>query len=101
MAAFPNFVPTFGGGAVLTAAGTSSFATMAAFDPDVRLYNAATVPVYVRWGVAANGTVTAGATDLALAPGAIEVFSKGKADTIAVLSSGASGSVYAITGNGA
>lgn len=65
-------------------------------DNIVRLYNAGTTTMFVRWGTTAQ---TAVATDLAIAPGAVENFFKANATRLAAISTG-TGTLYITTGNG-
>jgi hypothetical protein len=63
----------------------------------VRLYNSTTGTVFVRWG---SGAQTAVTTDMALAPGGVEVFDKGAASTLAAIMSSGSGTLYISVGSG-
>jgi hypothetical protein len=63
----------------------------------VRLYNAGSVPVFVRWASTAQTAVT---TDLALAPGAVELFSKSFATRMAAITASGSATLYITTGIG-
>lgn len=72
--------------------------TLNATDPVVRLYNSTTGQVFVRWGTTAQTAVT---TDLCLAPGAVETFSKANATRLAAIMSSGSGTLYITTGQGA
>jgi hypothetical protein len=63
----------------------------------VRLYNAGAVTVFVRWGGTAQTAVT---TDLALAPGAVEIFHKGSGTRMAAITASGSATLYVTTGIG-
>lgn len=63
----------------------------------VRLYNSTDGVVFVRWGTGAQTAVT---TDMALAPGGVEVFDKGSANTLAAIMSSGSGTLYISVGSG-
>jgi len=90
------FIPT--SSTSISATGTSASATIRFDAPQVRLYNSGTVAVFVRWG---NGSQTAVATDMAIAPGAIEVFGKQGADTLAAITGGTAATLYITSGTGA
>lgn len=73
------------------------------------IYNASTVAVAVKTGLASAGTVTAvfpapaAPGDLVIPPGSIQIFSKGfPSDTIAIIGAagGGSGNVYITPGEG-
>jgi hypothetical protein len=81
----------------IAAANTSTeITTLAGSDNIIRLYNATSAAVQVRWGTSAQ---TAVATDLCLAPGAVESFFKANATRLAAISTG-TGNIYITTGNG-
>jgi len=64
----------------------------------IRVYNAGTVPVHIRWGV---GAQTATTSDMRVAPGTIEIFYKGTAaDTVAVITDAGSASIDITPGLG-
>jgi hypothetical protein len=63
----------------------------------VRLYNSGSVTMFVRWGSSAQTAVT---TDMALAPGAVEVFHKANATRLAAITASGSGTLYISTGIG-
>jgi uncharacterized PurR-regulated membrane protein YhhQ (DUF165 family) len=71
--------------------------TLSATDNIVRIYNAASAAAFVRWGTTAQTAVT---TDMAIAPGATEAFTKNNATRIAAILASGTGSVYITTGNG-
>jgi hypothetical protein len=71
--------------------------TLSASDNIVRIYNGGTGVVFIRWGTTAQ---TAVATDMAIAPGAVEVFTKNNATRLAAIASSGSGTLYITTGNG-
>lgn len=86
----------------LSATTTSSSASFTAATgvlvTQMRVYNAGTDLVFIRWGV---GAQTAVATDTPIPSGAIEVFNKGLADTVAVIASTGTATVYVTAGEGA
>lgn len=64
----------------------------------LRFYNAGTAIAFVRWGVGAQTAVT---TDMPVAPGTIEVFSKAyEADTVAAITAAGTATVYVTAGRG-
>jgi hypothetical protein len=65
--------------------------------PQIRVWNEGAVKVRICWG---KGPQTCTTADLALAPGAIEVFTKGDADTIALLTASSSAVVNITPGTG-
>lgn len=65
---------------------------------ELRVYNAATAVAFIRWG---TGAQTAVNTDMAIAPGATEVFYKGYSNNVAVILASGTGSVYVSAGEGA
>jgi hypothetical protein len=80
----------------LTVSGTSAeVTTLSATDNIVRLYNSGTAVCFVRWGTTAQTAVT---TDLAIAPGTVEAFTKNNATRLAAI--GTSGTLYITTGTG-
>lgn len=65
----------------------------------VRIYNAANVMCFVRFG---RGSGTAAVTtDMPIAPGSVEVFKKGRSDYVAAITASGSGTVYITAGDGA
>ena len=65
----------------------------------VRVYNSTSVIVFVKFG---TSSVTAATTDMPIPPGGVETFQIGPAVTsIAGITSGTSGTLYATTGMGA
>ena len=74
-------------GSVITIAATTASASAALADPQkragsIRVLNAGSSDVRVRWG---NGAQTAVATDMRIPAGAVEVFTKANADTVAAI----------------
>jgi hypothetical protein len=94
-----TFLPKSGGatGASIAAATSSASTGVDGTCPQVRLYNSGSVIVYVRWGKSAQ---TATTSDMALAPGSVEVFSKQDADTIAAITSAGTATLYITSGHG-
>jgi len=67
-------------------------------NPDVRIYNAGTVPVFIVFG---DSTVTATTARMPIPPGAVEVFTMGaQATHMAGITASGSAVVYATTGRG-
>lgn len=91
------FVPTPGTSTSIAATGTTASAALSATSPQVRVYNSGTVAAFIRFG---KGAQTAVATDMALAPGAVENFGKLDADTIAAITGGTAATIYIISGTG-
>jgi hypothetical protein len=91
------FTPKLASATTAAPAGSSASASLASECPNVRLRWAPTdgsSAAQVRWG---KGAQTAVAADMHLAAGAIEVFGKGDADTLAVLGTG---TLYIVCGTG-
>lgn len=93
----PVAFDTTGATKTLSGSTNSSFVTLLS-QRQIRFYNAGSVPVFVRWGVGAQTAVAA--TDMPIAPGAIEVFSKGDADTLAGITASGTATVYITAGDG-
>jgi hypothetical protein len=89
------FLPKFASAKSLSVSGSSGSTTLASDCPQVRLWNDSVAACYVIWGV---GSQTATTSHMALAPGAIETFTKQDADTIAAI--GSSGTLRIICGHG-
>jgi len=82
----------------ISATSVSASAALNVNSPIVRIYNAGTVRAFVRFGV---GAQTAVITDMPIAPGTIELFSDGVADTIAVIcATGETAIIYITSGDG-
>lgn len=92
------FQPKPAGTTSITGTTTSASASVDGSAATIRLYNASAVDVFVRWG---KGTQTAVVTDMPIAPGSTECFTKGDADTIAAITaSGSSNTLYITVGSG-
>lgn len=93
------FIPVHGESKTVTADTTAGGVQQAilASAPAIRVWNEGAVKVRIRWG---KGAQTATTSDMALAPGAIEVFTKGDADTIAVLTAASTAVVNITPGTG-
>jgi hypothetical protein len=89
-----TFIPKLASATTAAPSGSSASASLAAECPNVRLYWSGAAVAQVRWG---KGSQTAVTTDMALAPGAVEVFGKQDADTLAVIGTG---TLYIICGTG-
>lgn len=88
--------------AVTTLAATSTTATSAlqnvTNETQVRVYNATTCIIFVKFGFS---TVTATTADVPIAPGAVEVLSAAPSWTyVAAITQSCSGNVYFVRGNG-
>lgn len=83
--------------AATTASGSVAVATGQDKASAVRVYNAGPSAVRVRWGV---GAQTAVAGDVLVPAGAVEVFTKGNADTFAAKCDSGSATVEFTTGEG-
>jgi predicted RNA-binding protein len=81
----------------IAVASTSAELTgMSGTDNQVRIYNPLSATVFVRWGTSAQTAVT---TDMAIAPGTVEMFTKNNATRLAAIST-STGSLYITTGTG-
>lgn len=94
-------VQSFSPGATktLTVTSTSSSVSFTGGDiqsSQIRIANAGSVVMFVRWGV---GAQTAVATDTPILAGTVEIFNKGNSDTVAAIGS-TSGSMYVTAGEG-
>jgi hypothetical protein len=68
-------------------------------DASVRVYNSASVTVFIQFG---SSTVAATTSHMPVPPGAVEVFQVGPSvTTISAITSSGSGTLYATTGRGA
>jgi hypothetical protein len=94
-----SFIPKQASSTSISASTTSagSAGNLAGECPQVRLYNSGAVTVFVRWGVGAQTALT---TDMALAPGSVEAFTKQNADTLAAITSSGEATLYVICGTG-
>lgn len=93
------FRPAIGGTVNLAATGTTSNVQISqtASPQDYRLYNAGTVPVFIREG---GSSVTASlTTDTPIAPGAVEVLTLG-ATHVAGITAGTAATLYITLGDG-
>lgn len=108
MANVNPFVPSVGTTKTLSASSSSSSVTFDAKDVAsstnasghsvIRVYNAGTATVFVRWG---TGAQTATTSDMPIIPGVIEVFCKAWADdTFAGITSSSTATVYVTPGEG-
>lgn len=89
-----SFIPKQSSATTAAPAGSSTSAALAPECPQVRLYWSGAAVAQVRWGKGAQTAVT---TDMVLVPGAVEVFTKQDADTLAVIGTG---TLYVICGTG-
>jgi hypothetical protein len=80
----------------LTASTSGEVTGLSGTANSIRLYNAGSATVFVRWGTTAQTAVT---TDMAIAPGAVECFTKNNATRLAAISASA-GTLYITTGDG-
>lgn len=97
MATNKLFTPSTGAGVSISATTTSASATVSAAQRDVRIVNAGTAAVFVRFG---TGTATATTSDMYMPAGAIEVFDKGTNDKVAAITASGTATVYIVTGEG-
>jgi hypothetical protein len=67
--------------------------------PIIRVYNAGTAVVKLKWGSGAQTATTSDYT-VAVAPGAIEAFTKGGADNVAAIMDSGTATVYVNVGVG-
>jgi hypothetical protein len=82
----------------IAATATSASATVNGYAKSVRLYNKGPNTAFVKFGV---GATTATASDMPLPAGAIETFSKDRADTIAAICAATeTATVYVTSGEG-
>lgn len=93
------FGPSPGGtyNLTLSATGTSSSATLPSAEQVARVINAGSVIVWIRF---TTGLSTATTADTAVLPMTSEVFTKGLADTVSVISGGTTAAVYVSIGEG-
>jgi hypothetical protein len=91
------FQPMPGKTVSISATGTSASASIPAEAPEVRIHNPGPATVFVRWGV---GAQTAVVTDMPVAVGGVEVFTKNAADTIAAITAGTAVTLYITPGVG-
>ncbi len=106
------FGPNFSKSKTISATSTSSSVTLDATDVSstptpansgpsgghsvLRIYNKGPNEAFIRWGVGAQTAIVT--TDMALAPGVVEVFSKaGDVDTVAAITSGSDTATIRIT----
>lgn len=81
----------------ISGATTSSQVRLDANSPQIYVYNAGPDLIYVRWGV---NNQTAVSTDLPLPVGTLQIFTKGKADTIAGICPSSTASLIIVNGAG-
>jgi hypothetical protein len=91
------FTPSPGGSTTIGVTTSTASKTIQSQPRQVRLYNSGDVAVFVRWGKGAQSAVT---TDMAIAPGATEAFTKEDADTIAAITESGSATLYITCGTG-
>lgn len=94
-----TFMPS-GGGAATVSAATSVASASAALDQYsncVRVYNSGATAAFIRFTVDAS---TATLTDMPLAPGATEVFTKGTCTVASAILASGTGTVYFTNGEG-
>lgn len=92
-----TFMPN---GSASTSAATSTTSASAALDAysnNVRVYNAGATAAFIRFAV---GATTAVVTDMPIAPGATEVFTKGNATVASAILASGTGTVYFTCGEG-
>ena len=86
------------GSTVNIAATTSTGNVTLGIGAVVRVYNAGTVPVFIKFGIAG---VTAATTDMPIPPGIVEVFTEPSgATTVAAITASGTATVYFTSGQG-
>ena len=91
----PAFLP--GPTVSLSATTSSSSISLGTQARTVRVYNAGSVAVFIKFG---NTSATAATTDLPIAPGSVEAFDTRKADIVAGSTASGSATVYFTVGEG-
>ena len=81
----------------LNATTSSSSAAVPAYSEQIRVHNAGTAVAFMRWGVGATNAVL---TDMPIAAGGTEIFTKDAADTVAVITLAGTATVYVTPGAG-
>jgi len=81
----------------IAATTTSASATVIANQPCVRVYNVGPSIAFVRFTAGAS---TALVTDMPVAAGAIELFTKGDADTVSAITASGTATIYLTVGEG-
>jgi len=104
---FGHFQPNFGGTQAISGTTTSASVTLTTADlqnPELRIYNSGTVAVFCRWGIGAQTALT---SDIAIAPGATQLYTKGtvvagqgQTQAVACITASGTATVYVITGVG-
>jgi hypothetical protein len=92
-----TFTPSPGGSTTISVTTSTASKTIQGQPRQIRLYNSGDVAVFVRWGKGSQSAVT---TDMAIAPGATEAFTKEDADTIAAITASGSATLYITCGTG-
>jgi hypothetical protein len=92
-----TFAPKQSSSNDVSATTTTASGTLDPTCPQVRVVNLGTVTVRCRWGKGAQTAVT---TDMAIAAGATESFTKQDADTIAFITASGSATVNVTSGHG-
>lgn len=83
--------------AATAASGSATLVAVGVAANQLRICNTGATIVFIRWGV---GAQTAVATDMPILPGTVEVFNKGRADTIAAICPGGTTTLYITAGEG-
>lgn len=95
------FSPKSGGagtGQTLAVSAASASVAVDAAYPQIRIWNIGSVAARVRFTVGASTALTA---DMALPPGAVEVFTKGAADTLSAITASGTTTLEITVGGGA
>jgi hypothetical protein len=79
---------------------TASSATVPARPSILRVYNSGTTVAFITWGMAASITTATIANGVALAPGSVELFEVGLADTVSAIMGTGTASLYYVKGSG-
>ena len=83
----------------ISATTTTGNTAISAASPALRVFNAGTVTVKLKWGSGAQTATTSDYT-VAVASGAVECFTKGGADNIAAITDSGTATVYVNVGVG-
>lgn len=92
-----TFAPKGDATVTLAVTTTSSSGTLDIYSSSVRIHNAGTALAFIRFG---TGTTTALTSDMPLASGATETFTKGSADKIAAIAASGTATLYVTNGEG-
>lgn len=99
------FQPNAGGDSTVTIAATSASATSGTLtgqsnsgQESIRVYNSGLVPVFIKIGTSPTATVAA---SMPIAPGSVELFGIGSADSaVSAITASGTATIYITTGRG-